>query len=704
MKRITYTLSLVFILFQDSYAQFLGGGTGTEEAPFRIYTIEHFNQFADTFNIQTSSYGNFTGMHVRLMNDITDTIRTGLYAMTNIGIDGYPDMIGFDGYFHGGGHSLVIDLDTNTVNIYEDYFIGILYENGKIDSLTFLGTPKNFSSLIGTNWGVISHVHSKLVLTPPLRQHWILAVICTTNEGVIEYCKNYSNLANTFLPSIGLPDRYILSGICHQNIGLIRYCSNYGNISLKDGLAAGIVAEGGEIVEYCINTGNISSVNTLDGGGGFNVGICGWSNLVRNCINTGNINYFNGPLSAAGITGASGVSPDGIANSVSNCFNSGEINGYLDFTQNIITGSGIVGISAGGIVNNNLNIANCKKSAVVDSMTTGLPFVGSNNYYDKQMCRVKGISPTQDLPNQTIGKLTSELTGTSIALQNMLGNGWSYAEGRYPIPLGLENDSVALVAATPIYLYAENNLSYDHIDSVAHHFPVGLENNVTWDNANNIINIPSDSAFLQTTGVEILTASIDQNYPKKIKLHVVGIPSVESPTIPEAPTTLVAVANSSPLSVTLNWTDNASNEIGYKVQRSLNGIDFTQIQSLGENIATTIDNNVNFATTYYYRVFAYNSEGDSDFSNIAEVTTIEVGIDEFAPRIAALYPNPANAEVTIELRNINAKSKIAVLNVLGQTVMQKEITDGKTTLDIEPLSSGTYIIQFENSYSKFIKE
>ena len=59
-----------------TYAQFLGGGTGTESDPYRIYTLEHWNEFANEFNNGESAYGDFSGIHLRLMNDITDTIRT----------------------------------------------------------------------------------------------------------------------------------------------------------------------------------------------------------------------------------------------------------------------------------------------------------------------------------------------------------------------------------------------------------------------------------------------------------------------------------------------------------------------------------------------------------------------------------------------------------------------------------------------------
>ena len=57
------------------------------------------------------------------------------------------------------------------------------------------------------------------------------------------------------------------------------------------------------------------------------------------------------------------------------------------------------------------------------------------------MCRSKEING-EDISGVAEGKLSTQLVGNSPELQAMLGNGWSYAEGRYPIPLSLENDSM----------------------------------------------------------------------------------------------------------------------------------------------------------------------------------------------------------------------------------------------------------------------
>jgi len=92
-------------------------------------------------------------------------------------------------------------------------------------------------------------------------------------------------------------------------------------------------------------------------------------------------------------------------------------------------------------------------------------------------------------------------------------------------------------------------------------------------------------------------------------------------TIPDAPTSLSATAASNS-SIDLAWTDNASDEDGFNVERSADGTNFNLIGSLGADVTAYSDNGLNASTLYYYRVIAFNSAGNSASSNIANATTL----------------------------------------------------------------------------------
>ncbi|MBP7464414.1 MAG: T9SS type A sorting domain-containing protein, partial [Bacteroidales bacterium] len=292
--------------------------------------------------------------------------------------------------------------------------------------------------------------------------------ICYNNSGSISGCKNFGSFEFT-------GQELIVGGggICGHANGPITNCQNYANLSGKIDNLGGIA---GSVIESAIS--NCSNYGIIDG---------------RN--NIGGIVGDNFSWSS----------------SVNNCFNSGNIYGI----QNV---AGIFGNRNDDTITNCLNVGLCYGSAITCLDTTGLL---TNNYYDKQMCLSKGIDST-DISGSAEGKLTTQLTGTSPELQAMLGDGWSYAEGRYPIPLGLENDSLALVAATPVYLHFETEEDYNHVDSVSKNFTVGLENNVSWEQANGRVSFSDESVTLINLGFENITVNLG-DYSKKVRINIVDI-------------------------------------------------------------------------------------------------------------------------------------------------------------------------------------
>src|SRR5262249_19191712 len=78
--------------------------------------------------------------------------------------------------------------------------------------------------------------------------------------------------------------------------------------------------------------------------------------------------------------------------------------------------------------------------------------------------------------------------------------------------------------------------------------------------------------------------------------------------------TATAVSNSQ---INLTWTDNASNEDGFEIGRSLDGTNFTAIATNAENLTTYSDTGLSPSTTYYYRVRAFNAVNQTGYSSLA---------------------------------------------------------------------------------------
>ncbi len=94
----------------------------------------------------------------------------------------------------------------------------------------------------------------------------------------------------------------------------------------------------------------------------------------------------------------------------------------------------------------------------------------------------------------------------------------------------------------------------------------------------------------------------------------------DPPNPPAAPSTLTATAISD-TQIDLTWTDNANNENGFKVERHAGDGNFVLIATLAANVTSYSNTGLSASTTYTYRIFAFNDDGDSGFSNEAAATT-----------------------------------------------------------------------------------
>ncbi|MDT5156998.1 MAG: hypothetical protein QOH51_1355 [Acidobacteriota bacterium] len=108
-------------------------------------------------------------------------------------------------------------------------------------------------------------------------------------------------------------------------------------------------------------------------------------------------------------------------------------------------------------------------------------------------------------------------------------------------------------------------------------------------------------ASVTTTGNTVSYATANNTQTNAITS---GTAYTFTPNVPSAPTALNFTGTAA-VTTTLNWTDNASNEVGYAIYRSTDGgVNYTFLTQTAANATSFTDNTVSPSTTYFYRVFA----------------------------------------------------------------------------------------------------
>ncbi len=187
---------------------------------------------------------------------------------------------------------------------------------------------------------------------------------------------------------------------------------------------------------------------------------------------------------------------------------------------------------------------------------------------------------------------------------------------------------------------------------------------VSWSNVGSIVS-PLDQP--NTHGVRSLTdAALNVNLANKYRVvaqntvgyglefpsltvHSVSVAKMVDALPPASPSNLTAVAVNSNR-VDLAWVDNSGNETGFTIERALvtGGVTgpFAAIDGVGMNITSYTDPTVAPTTTYAYRVYAFNSAGNSQPSNVATVTTPVPPPAAPSNLTATLLSNPVRAQLT----------------------------------------------------------
>jgi subtilisin family serine protease len=136
---------------------------------------------------------------------------------------------------------------------------------------------------------------------------------------------------------------------------------------------------------------------------------------------------------------------------------------------------------------------------------------------------------------------------------------------------------------------------------------------------------------------------------------------------PNAPSNLSASALSTS-GIKLTWTDNSAAENGFRIERKTSDGTYTEIATTGANETSYSDTGLSAGITYFYRVRAYNDEGNSSYSNEAQATTLVASGGGGGCFIATAAYGSYLAPEVITLKKF--RDKYLITNPIGRKIVK----------------------------------
>lgn len=331
MCRIAFIISLVII----SAHTVLGlSGSGTEAEPWRIETLEDFNEFA--------ADANYWAGYTRLETDVnlagliyTTAVIAPDIDNTNIVFDG----IAFEGVFDGNDHKILnLTIDGGDNNDFLGLF-GCIEGFGEVKNLGLEGGSISgdckVGGLVGESWWgivVVSNCYSNAYVKG-FRD--VGGMVGSNIMNIVLNCQ-YSGFVSG--------DEYV-GGITGGNLGIILNCYSDGSVS-GDEYVGGLVGENGGSVSDCFSASSVNgtlyvggllgvnlykvlnsySTGDVNGIGDYVGGLIGRNHDggVYYCYSTSNVigGWFVGGLVGHNYRGYYG-------RRVSNCYSTGDVSGFV---------------------------------------------------------------------------------------------------------------------------------------------------------------------------------------------------------------------------------------------------------------------------------------------------------------------------------------------------------------------------------------
>lgn len=561
MRLLLLTFLFIVILHPELYAQF-AGGTGTEEDPYQIETVEQLQAIGKSENLDK---------HYVQTSDIdaseTDNWNDG-EGFKPIGIEVEPFSGSFDGQEYQI-YGLVINLEEID---YRGLFSSIV--NASIKNLRLVESVINGGDYVG---GVAGHSHNSSIVdtyvNAKIEGRLYVGGIVGANNGEIINTQISGSVFGRFGPVgglTGLNERSIeysqsstvvtgssdiVGGLVGQNIGEIIKSSFTGTVSSEGSMVGGLVGFNG-------NSGTISDTNSevdITESGGYTGGLVG-RNLghISKSYTTGNI--MVGSSNVGGLAG------------------SNYKNGSIQYSYANVN---VKGVAAGGLVGSNVGLifnSYANGSVTGDFVIGGLAGVNENEGIIKKSFSTGNVTDSEEsggLVGRNNGSVELSYWNSDNANQvNGTGSGSSKDV------IGISNSGMTGETAV------ENFFQFDFEDIwlLTDEYPA-----LFWEEVE-ALPVPD---FGELAKVKL---SVPENDATGIDIH------------PE-----------------LNWTS-AENAHGYQIQlSSSNKFEESILDDYSVYSTFTVQNQLNYNHKFYWRVRAINYTNIGEWSAVRSFLTFNGG-------------------------------------------------------------------------------
>ncbi len=358
-----------------------------------------------------------------------------------------------------------------------------------------------------------------------------------------------------------------------------------------------------------------------------------------------------------------------VNNVVYNWGNYGNTYGHTQSGEAYIMGGDSAGSSFANIINNYFIGGPNTSTTVSTPFSVGnanFNLYGSGNYFDNNRNGVlDGALVPQNLTGYPVGDANAimaapydyPMKNTTVTAQGAYNNivagvGASYPRRDQVDQLMISDLMSKGTAATYVYVQSDLTTQFGFTNGGAGHIygapaPLDTDNDGmpdAWENAHGLNPNVADALAVSSTNAPYLN----------IEVYINSLPNTTPPDFVVPPSNVNftnAITSGTPAasSLKVNWSDNATNETNYVLERSTNGTAFTVIATLPANTTNYNETGLTPNTQYYYRVKAINTTDSSVYTSNASVTTPPV---PSAP-VKAANPTPANGFNNVQLTSGN---------------------------------------------------